>query len=431
MPRIGIVGPASSIERILDVASKMELKLDFIPFPYTETQAAANIVKTNQTYIDGWLFSGPAPLIVAQSVLAPSAIFACCLNIGASLYRCFIQLSQELNRPVGKVSIDMPEEVEIDEALAEIQLPRSNMHLMFYNRHFNVLDLVNYHKELFLSGQADGAITSLEAVYLALKALGIPVWRNTPTKMEIKLTLQIISEKITASYFKNTQVGLEIIDVELHSKVDKMLKSPYELQYLELDIKRTLLQLSKKLDGYLIEKGSGRYEIFSSRGAVEREISALQDTIEEIRLQADVPVWVGIGFGETFYAAEVNGYNAVNHAKLKQCGIVMIKDDGVLVEAVGKEDELQYEYYSQDSNLLAKLKQAGVSIKIYRKIMMIIKRMGWDSFTVSQLAEQLAVTDRNVSRIVSGLLRAELVQCIGEEAPAVRGRPSKMYQLPK
>ena len=431
MPRIGIVGPTSSIERILDVADKMNLTLDFVPLPYKKTHETATIVKTNQAHIDGWLFSGPAPLIVAQSVLSPSAIFTCCFNIGASLYRCFVQMSQELNKPVGQVSIDMTEEAEINEALAELQLPRSNMHILFYNRHFKILDLVNYHKDLFLSGQTDGAITSLEAVYLALKELGIPVWRNTPTKMEIKLALQIISEKITSSYFKNTQVGLEIFEIELLSKVEKMLKSPYELQELELDIKRTLLQLSRKLDGYLTEQGSGRYQIFSSRGAVEREITTLQATIEEIQLQVDVPVWVGIGFGETFYAAEVNGYRAVNHAKRKQCGIVMIKDDGVLVEAVGKEDELQYEYYSQDSNLLAKLKQAGVSIKIYRKIMMIIKRMGWDSFTVSQLAEQLAVTDRNVSRIVSGLLRAELVQCIGEEAPAVRGRPSKMYQLPK
>lgn len=430
MPKIGVVGPGSSVERILSVADKMNLQLEFIPFTYSETHEAIEIVQNNLDKLDGWLFSGPAPQMVTEQLLDGHPVVGSCFHVGASLYRSIIQMSHKLQKVDLRISTDVTTNDEMENALAELEITGNTVHIKFYDGNFYYQDIVDYHYDLFQAGKIDGVITSLHSVYQTLKSLNVPVFRNTPTKMEIKLAIQIIEEKINTSYFKNTQIGIAVIEVALFNQVKNTLKSPYQIQMLELEIKRILLQLNEKLDGYIIEKGNGSYEIFSSRGAVEREISSFEATLQQIGLITEALISVGIGFGQTFYTAEINAYHALNHAKSKACGSITIQDDKSLIEDAGSQKSLHYEIATQDSELLKKLKISGVSVKIYQKIIAVIKRMNWQTFTVTQLAEQLAVTDRNISRIIAGLLLAELVQLAGEEAPVVRGRPRKIYRLP-
>lgn len=429
MPKIGVVGPAPSVERILSVATDSYPAIEFIPFSYDETREAINIVSANRHKVNGWLFSGPAPLMLARQQLTETDIAVSCFHVGASLYRSFLQMTNQLRQPVSNVSIDMIYSDKINEALAELQIPTDNMQVIFYDENLAYQDVFRFHRDAYRSGQTDGAITSLHAVYQALAAEGIPAYRNTPTKMEIRLAIQMIADKVSASYFKNTQVGLEIIEISHFAELVKRVKSPYQLQDLELSFKRILIKLSESLDGYLIDKGNGHYEVFSSRGAIEREIPALQDAIQHIGLLAEAPVSVGIGFGETVYTAEVNAHQAVYHAQKKNLPIVVIREDGVLIESAGEQDELKYDYASTDKKLLEMLNQAKVSIKTYYKIEAAVRSRGWDTFTVKQLAAQLSVTVRNINRIVTALLAVGLIAIVGEETATTRGRPSKLYQL--
>lgn len=430
MPKIGVVGPDSSVERILSVAEKMNLQLDFIPFTYFKTHETIDIVKANLDKVDGWLFSGPAPKMITEHLLVNHPVVGNCFQVGASLYRSLIQMSYKTKNFKLRVSIDVTMNDEIGSALQEIDISSDDIYIKFYDSDFSHAEIIDYHYNLFKANKIDGVITSLHFVYEALKSLNVPVLRNTPTKMEIKLAIQIIEEKINTHYFKSTQIGIAVMQVDLWNQVKNMSKSHYQTQMLELEIKRILLKLNEKLNGYIIEKGNGSYEIFSSRGAVERELEFFKETLNQISLLTDSLISLGIGFGQTFYAAEINAYRAINHAKCKDCNQIVIQDDNMLIEDAGSEKSLHYEIASQDSELLKKLNMAGVSIKIYQKIISVIKRMNWQTFTVNQIAEQLAVTDRNISRIISGLLSANLVLLAGEEAPAVRGRPRKIYRLP-
>lgn len=434
MPKVGVVGPISSVNRILSVTEQMNLNIEFVPFNYVETHESIDIVKKNMHNMDGWLFSGPAPKMLTQHLLADHPVVGNCFQVGASLYRGFIQMSHKMNTLNMRLSTDVTISDEINSALEELDIASDisidDIYIKFYDHNFSYSEIIDFHYELFKAGKVDGVITSLQSVYQALKDLNVPVFRNTPTKMEIRLAVQIIEEKIHTSYFKNTQIGIAVIDVDLFNQVKNMSKSQYQMQVLELEVKRILLQLNEKLSGYIIEKGNGTYEILSSRGAVEKDLSIFENIIHQIELITDAPILIGIGFGQTFYAAEVNAYRARNHAKSTALGNIVIQDDNTLIENVGSEKVLHYEIATHDSELLKKLNTAGVSVKIYQKLISVIKRMSWDVFTVTQLSEELGVTDRNVSRIVAGLLRAELVLLAGEEAPAVRGRPRKIYRLP-
>lgn len=430
MPRIGVVGSIPLVERVLSVWGTMKHNLEFIPLYYAEFTEVEDIIAANEHRIDGWLFAGPSPYMAARERLQPGAIAVHCQSFGTGFYRAILDLSQQLEHLAGRVSIDIPQDMDveegIEEALRELRIPTGEMYIKTYGKNFSAEEYIGFHRDLFRDGISEGAVTSLYSIYLALQKENIPVACNTITKAEAKQAIRILVEKVEAAYFKNTQVGVENIDVGI---ITEKFVDPYQLQETELDIKRVLIWLSKKLDGYLVENGSGRYEIFSSRGAVERELKSLEQAIEEIAVFIGAPVSVGIGFGESVRAAEINAFRAVNYAKAKRCGVVMVQDDGAMIEEPGKDQELQYPYLSQDKTLLSRLKAAGVSVKIYHKIVAVLRRTGWSGFTAAQLAEQLSVTPRNVNRVMTGLVAAGLAECVGQEAVTEKGRPSKIFRL--
>ncbi len=188
--------------------------------------------------------------------------------------------------------------------------------------------------------------------------------------------------------------------------------------------------MCEKLNGSLLEKGNGRYVVFSSRGAIEREIDILRETIRQLSLVSESMVAVGVGFGETVFTAEVNARRAIGQSKEKaERGIVIVQEDGTVIEAAGLESELAYSYRMQDQEFLEKLKKGNISVRTYNKIEALIRRMGWSEFTTKDLALHLHLDERNARRIVAYLCEVDLAECIGEESVSTRGRPSKIYRL--
>ncbi len=428
--RVGIVGPLQSVERILAVAKEYQREMQFIPYPYQNTEETEKIVLEHDAEVDVWLFSGQIPFMIAKKALGTAENLIYIPHTGSSLYKCFVHMAYYQKKLLDRVSIDMVHSDDVDEALSELGIPTHEIYIKSYDDYINPEELIQFHLELWQQGKTEAALTCYQATYLALQKEGVPAYWVSPTRMVIRQTLKLISEKVRTSYFKDMQIGVEIIEIQHFDKIIEQAKTPYHLQYLELKLKETLLKLCERLDGSLQEKGNGRYLIFSSRGAIEREIRLLRDTVHSLSLEVDVPVAVGIGFGETVFTAEINGRRAVQHAKEKvEQGIVIVQEDGLIVQAVGEEDELAYSYRSDDKELGEKLKKANVSVKTYKKIEALIHRMGWDRFTSSDLSAHLSMTDRNARRIISSLCEWELAECIGEELHATRGRPSKIYTL--
>ncbi|HML33168.1 hypothetical protein [Sporomusa sphaeroides] len=433
MHRIGVVGPDRSVERILRVAEEFEREIECIPFAYDDEAEIQSILENNRAKVKGWLFSGPVPYIIAGDYLEAADTVAYCQTMGGGFYQCCLQMAFDHKVVLQRISVDIIEaQVDIEKLLQATGIPWSDFYIKYYTRRYNPEEIIRFHLELWQAGKIDGVITALRSVMNALQKAGVPVYHFTLTEREIYQSLKIIIEKVKSSYFKNTQVGLVIIEVGSYGEIIEKARTPYDLQLLELRLKEILLPLCKSLDGYLLDKGRGVYEIFSSRGAVEREIAMLQATIERLILAVniDVPVTAGIGFGQTVFAAEINAHRALrNTGEQKKNRIIIVQDDGTMVEAAGRDQDSRYDFYSHDTELLKKLNQAGVGIKTYRKIENIIHRLGWGAFSAAQLAAQLSVTERNVRRIITSLCEAGLVEQVGEESAAARGRPSKLYQL--
>ncbi|WP_026573729.1 hypothetical protein [Bacillus sp. UNC438CL73TsuS30] len=431
MFKIGLVGLETSIKQILDLAEEYKQELNFISLPYVEVEEVERIVTEHHSDVHAWLFSGPLPYEMAKKTLGTDKIMVHVPATESGFFKAFIELIHEQGKMIEKLSIDTMVVNNIsEEALSQLNINKPIVYTKEFEVDIDPNELLQFHLELWNQGKTEGVLTCFPSVYDALREKGIPAYRMSMTLMEIRQTLRILLEKVKTSYFKDRQIGVEIIEVEYFNRVAEEMKTPYHLQYLELRLKEMLIQLGEKINGSFSEKGNGRYMIFSSRGAIEREISALEETVQKLAFEAETTVAVGIGFGETAYAAEINAFRAIQHSKeMKKHEIVMVQDDGKIIESPGQNNELQYEIRSQNEILIEKLKKGNISVKTYKKIVALIQKMGWHDFTTKDLAAHLEMTERNVRRIVTDMCEVELAKNVGQEAYATRGRPSKIYRL--
>ncbi|MCC2446668.1 hypothetical protein LKL89_22930 [Bacillus cereus] len=431
MYKIGLVGLKTSIDQILGMAEEYKYEFEFISYIYEQIEEIEGIVVEHAHHVHAWLFSGPLPYEIAKKNIETDKIMVYVPATESGLYKSLLEMVYEQGRIIEKLSIDTMSLNNIsEEALSQLHIKKPKIYTKVFDLDVDMDDLLSFHMDLWKKGKTEGALTCFPSVCNSLREHGIPSYRMTMSNMEIRQTLRILFEKVKASYFKDAQIGVEIIEVEYFNKVAEEMKTPYHMQYLEIRLKEILIQLGETINGSFSDKGNGRYMIFSSRGSIEREIQMLQDTIQKLAFEADTTVAVGIGFGETAYSAEINAFRAIQHSRgMKKRGIVIVQDDGKIVESPGDKKELCFTSRTHSEVLLEKLKKGNISVKTYKKIAALIDKMKWNCFTTKELAAHLEMTERNVRRIVTEMCEVDLAQCIGQETYATRGRPSKIYRL--
>lgn len=433
MNKIGVIGPEISLKRIHEVAKTYKHDIDFIYFSYEDVRDTVEIVKVNRDKVDGWFFSGPTPYIMAEDVLDPNENYIYCLPTGTGLYKSIIAMLLENQGVMKNFSIDMvyTEELSLQESLTELEIPTLAYYVKLFDKEFDHEEILQYHLQLWREKKVEVVITSLHTVYVELQKREIPVYRATVTKMEIRHAMEILVEQARSSYFKKNQIGVEIIEVDGFDKLANEVQTRYHIQHEELKIKKMLLEFCERLDGSLIENGNGRYQIFSTRRAIEQEIDTLYYTAQQVELEIGFAVSVGVGFGETAFSAEINARKAIQFSKQKNNSdndkIVIVQEDGSLIESRGSGEELTYHYRFDNQELTERLNKAKVNISTYKKIEALVHRMEWDGFTTADLATHLSMTVRNAQRIMNSLLNHGLAISEGKETSG--GRPRKLYKL--
>ncbi|MFY2306425.1 hypothetical protein ACOSZE_03090 [Lysinibacillus fusiformis] len=432
MYKIGVVGPVKSVQRIIALAREIEQDMEFIPYIYAIATETKHLVETYDQDVDFWLFSGYIPYKIASQTKVSQDKLAHIIFSEAAIYRGFLEQSYRQKKFIENVSIDIipsPSQMA-SEGLAEIQKNVNHMYLKEFDVAIDPKELFDFHYTLWQEGKIDFAITCYPSVDEELKERGVPSYWVSPTKTEIYHTVQLFTEKIKTSYYKETQIGALMLEIKDFDSLKERMKQGYRIQYLELRTKEHLLQLCEQIDGSLIEEGNGKYTIFSTRGAIEGQIKFLQEKMYQLSIEMEAKVTAGIGFAQTVFNAELHAHRGLRQTKENEAiDIVMIQDDGTIIESVGNMEELSYSYRAEDPDILEKLKKGNISIKTYMKIHALVQKMRWKHFTTKDLATQLQMSERNAQRIVADLCSVDLARICGEELQHLRGRPIKMYQL--
>lgn len=430
MYRIGVVGPEPSVNRILNISYPYRGQMDFVPYIYTETIQSKDIVRNHDHETDAWLFTGVMPYRLSRDQIPSEKNAIYIPHTGSSLYKCLLHLSYQQGTPLKKISIDTVTAKEVEEALCELAIPPLNRFTKTMDDYISPEELHRFHHELWQQGKTDAALTCFQSTYLSLKQAGVPVDWISPTKMVIRQSLHLLAEKVRTSFFRETQTGVVILDLQHFDRILDKNSNPYHLQYLSLQLKEITLHLSEQLDGSLLEMGNGRYEIFSSRGAIESNQQILHDTVQHLALTADSPVASGIGFGVTVHSAEVNARRAVQRSiESEDKRIYMVQEDGMMAEIFegGEQSLVTPDLLSPE--IIQKMEDNSINIKTYYRIWTLVRRMKWTEFTTADLATHLHMTHRNARRLLSQLTKIGLAKCIGKESQPSRGRPSNLYQL--
>ncbi|WP_257350971.1 hypothetical protein [Pseudalkalibacillus decolorationis] len=427
--RAGIVGPSDSVHLIGDIAKEYSDRLLPVPFVYQNTEEATSIMQQNQSSVDLWVFAGPALYNPAQKSGSKQPFYYLRLD-AASLTKTLAEIGYKGGFSLERMSIDMLTERDVYETYRDLNIPSEQVYVHEYSHDTPIEDLLSFHITLFKRGKVDICVTCLYSIYEELVSQGITAYWVSPTRSNIRETLSTAIQQWETMHFKQSQIAALLVKVEkMEKKTDYNMVS-YDLHRLNLEIQSAVISFSESISGSFMTLGVGTFIIFSTRGSIQETGMQVGSLLETLALITESPSNVGIGYGETALAAEENARLALNHAQNYDAFCAFLVDAGGTIEGPLKEEEIiSFGYRTENKEISEKLKQCGVTITTFNKILSVQKRMGSHSITASNIAEWLKMTPRNARRILNSLVEEGIAEIIGEEAPTSKGRPRKIYRV--
>lgn len=431
MYRIGVVGPQISVDLIIKHAKEIKTDMKFYPYSYAIMSETVKIIEEHDQEVDFWLFSGQLPYEVALQSKVNAEKMEYIYTFGEAVFQGILEKSYKLGHLPKGVSFDMVHFYkEYYEGIKNIKNVIPNMYILEYEVDANIDQLFQFHYDLFKKGEIEVAVTTYPSVQKRLEEADIPAYWMGPQKADIYHSIQILNEKVKTRYYKGAQATAIILQVNNYQQVKAKNRTGYKVNFLELDLQRLLLELCEDVDGYLLENGVGRYTIFSTRGVTEKKLPIIVDVLKRVERELACTLAVGLGSAATVYQAEGFAQQALQHAEdSKITNIVLMNDDGEIVEYMQNNNVLNYSSRSENPEIIEKLAETSVSIKLFSRIESLVSEMKNQMFIAKDLAYELKMSDRNAQRIVAELLKNDLIEVCGEENRNNRGRPTKIYRL--
>ncbi|KMJ58345.1 hypothetical protein AB685_10615 [Bacillus sp. LL01] len=430
--KIGIIGPTDSIERIKYVGKEFE-SVDLLSFSYTSLEEIDQIIYMNKGAVDQWMFSGQVPFSYARSKeLINKSEGSYAELYGSSFLGTLLEAQMKEKKIFENISIDTIKQSRIDMNRDFFSLQAINFHSYAYDGFVPTGDLVKYHQELYEEGKIEVAFTCIQSVSVKLKEMGIPCYRIIPSDLAILSTLEVLIERAHSLRYRKSQIailGVEVIHTA--TSLEEMHYS-HKMKIKELELRRLMLRFAEEVNGSFVQFGDGLFLLFTTRGELELHIEgdSLLQLIEDINMQSNLKVRLGLGFGETVLAAEENVRQAFHHAREKKTSsLVCVNEDRDVTEFFNTKDKLSFQSRSLGQEWEAKLKDVNISPTIVSKIKSLAQYYQKDVITSQDLASWLKSTERNARRILTELERSGLVRVSGEEQSGHRGRPRKIYTL--
>lgn len=431
--RIGAVGPADSIEVIRQVAA-LDNRIELVEFEYSAAEQLPHIIRKHRYEVTQWIFSGPIPYeyCVNNGLITPEEASYPPLHGMALLGTC-LQVMHDQGQFIENMSLDVVDESIVQSLFSEYQLHNIKFELHHYDGTVNYDELIDFHVQNYRSGKTKVALTCLAKVYWELTALGIPCYRVKPSKLAIQTIFNLLVSRAKSHVYEKQKVavvGFELLKAERKSK--KADYSFYEREK-ELEFEQELLQVAKKLNGALINKGRGIYFIYTTQGDYELLFasSSIMNIGKEISLRTSLDVQIGIGSGYTIHGAELNTQTAFEYVTENQEMKAIYVDEGGVIVDLSDSKIIDSETGNQLPDYwLDILTQHNYREAIPAKIYQYIKLKNIPYFSSELITGLLKSTERNSRRILSEMEHMGLIREAAEEIKSgKRGRPKKIYEF--
>ncbi|MDF2722969.1 MAG: hypothetical protein K0Q59_2644 [Paenibacillus sp.] len=423
---VGLAAPHDVIARVTEVAAEFGDRLQLHCFVYTNFEELSNLLEANKDLVDIWVFTG----ITAYSMAVESSPIQGKLLIqsgGSSLMKQLFQIMKD-NRNPERVSIDTLLESECTETFLELGLAIDHLHTFPSPHAVPRSEWIEFHETLYNSKQVDACITHHIYVYEELKKRNIPVYRLVSTRMSIRQAFHLACQQGETNYFRKSQIAVAMISLK---HTDNAYPNYYESYQLKLKVEAQILSYAETVSGTMMSLGEHRFKLTTARGAIEQGSDYPPvHLLNEIKLLTNADIYCGIGYGNNGRGAEQNASLALHHAEKKGDGSAIIVDEkGNIMDLPSSKDGISYNYRSDNTELIERLKQEGITVATYNKLVFVQRSMDKHALSAADIAERLNMSYRNANRVLVNLERCGLARMTGEEMPSAKGRPRKMYRI--
>lgn len=425
--RLGYLGVEDTMRFVTDII-RQHGEFECLPYTHASFEEVGSIVEANSGLVDMWLFSGPLPYRAAREqaphIVKPMFYIS---YSGASLYRTLCALFYRERVDIGRLSFDMFTPAEMRQVAEELGLAGETLHAQPFEGSYS--GLVDYHAGLRRQGLTDYAVTCVWYVQERLKRLGVPVLRVVPTELSVQAALAEASRAWETLQYKDMQIAVQLIETDPYAGLTKETFVSDELHRMELAVSELLLDYSKRLHGSLKTVSPGRYAIYTTRGIVEEATNrfACMPAWPELQ-RSGAELTSGIGLGRTAYEAETMAGHALMQTRQHGKGAWMVAfGDKTVIGPLGRAEQLTYSYSAEGLERVGEA--TGLSPATLGKLEAIMDKLQTDVLHSNELARQMAIMPRSARRILMQLEASGYAHVIGEETPAARGRPLKLYRI--
>lgn len=426
---IGVVGPEESVHKILKVAKQFKYTR-CIPFTYQNVEELPSLIAQGTPIVDQWLFSGVMNYSYAiqhRLVHEEQANFP--LLHGSSFFGKLLEIQQNEQRLFTSFSMDTITDEEINKVLSFYELDSLTFHSIPFSEFETAEEFAIFHQRLYEQGKTEVVITSIRAVYDLLKARNIPVYRLTPSYLSIKLTIELLEKQAQVKHYENLR--LAVIGCKVFRVGEQIDDSIFDWKYHELNLKRSLLELSKKSSGSFVDVADGLYYIFTTKGEIDEAMeAALFNCIDLYRVDHHLDIGFAIGYGQTVYHAEQNvryGLNQLNSNGSPTLLVVESKEN--VLQKTQKDSANALNTEDLRRALRERFQNNDVNFRDVLRIALYAHKYDKQRFMVDDIAQWLEGTKRNARRILAELEHANVVEVCGKVQVSARGRPSNVYRF--
>jgi len=432
--KVSVLGPQDLVEKIIDEGKNYK-NLIMTPCAYKSEMQTMELVRGCINHTDLIIFTGPIPYYIARKNVESDIPMFYVSYWGTSFYKALFSFLKERQWDINKklrFSIDTVHKKIVEEMLGELDIKDYEIYTKEYDDYISSDELVDYHYNFHQQGKADFTITCLTTAYERLKQLNIPVYRIIPTVMSIREVLRMANLEAQNLISLKAQLCVGVIKILNWDEMDNYTPSGYKQSRMNLAFTELFINFCESIKASMKVESQDEYMFYATRGVIEsvtnyyRYMPFIQDVTEQLPLK----ICIGLGYGYSANEAEKNSREALKHVKNynKNCCYVIMEDKKIRGPLEGGRT---IEFYSsaQDSKVALLAQKSNLSAITINKIMGVIESYGKDTITASEIAETLNITLRSARRILSNFEEAGVAKVIGEEQPAGKGRPRRIYKI--
>lgn len=424
--KIAIIGAPDSVKKVYSILSSAYSEINFVTRSTEKIDDMINFIQDIEENVDGFYLTGigiysasnektniKKPVVYTKRGIT---------GIVKSFWdfqkdNCGTSILKNM-----KIGIDVVDEKDFLETLEEFNIKIKSYYLQKYDYQKTEAEYLEEYLKKIKSGEINCVFTAFGYIYSALKEKNIPVYRVQATNSEIKKEFKNLLDRIKMSKAENSKISVEIIKILKSERISNNILSD------KLQFEKELLAYSQMVDGNIQTLGNDEYLILSNKGLLNapENINTILSIIKNYSSKGLI-ISIGIGEGNTMFLSEKNARIALKISMGNGNNSIFFSDGSEVKGPLMEKREILYKN-SSDKKILEVSKNTGVSALYLEKIKSVIKKQDKNSFTSSELAEFLNISERSTNRIIKKIIESGYAS-IEYENSFGAGRPRRKTQF--